>query len=265
MTVTDCTITANTATDGGGIHCYQSSPTIVRCSISGNRASDDGGGVVCESHYSSPTIESCIIHGNSADDNGGGIFLDLLFWTTPISITNTIISENRAYNGGGLNSYVSAPELKHCTFYKNTAEGSGGGAYLNDSSSTITNCIMWEDSAAEYPEIQVSGDIGGLEVSYSDIQGGWQGEGNIDADPMFFGGEGFHLSAQSPCVDAGTDTDVYTDIDGQSRPWGYGFDIGADELSTEPCSTIASSGNQFLGLYLIPVLGALLLSRRYVR
>lgn len=30
--------------------------------------------------------------------------------------------------------------------------------------------------------------------------------------------------------------------------------MGTDEFSTEPCSVIASSGNQFIILYLIPAL-----------
>ncbi len=42
-------------------------------------------------------------------------------------------------------------------------------------------------------------------MSYCDIQGGWPGEGNIDADPLFtdiINGD-FHLLAGSPCIDAG--------------------------------------------------------------
>ena len=43
-------------------------------------------------------------------------------------------------------------------------------------------------------------------ISYSDIQGGWDGEGNIDIDPLFTdAGNGNHtLQPDSPCIDAGT-------------------------------------------------------------
>ena len=99
-------------------------------------------------------------------------------------------------------------------------------------------------------------------VTYSDVEGGWSGEGNIEANPSFAGAITFHLGPVSPCVDSGTDAGVYTDMDGQRRPWGAGFDMGADEFSAEPCSVIASSGNQFLALYLIPVLALVFFGRR---
>ncbi len=116
-----------------------------------------------------------------------------------------------------------------------------------------------------------------LTVSYSDIRGGETGvyiepdctlnwlEGNIDVNPLFVRPSNYHLRPTSPCIDAGTDAGVYTDLDGQDRPWGAGFDMGADEFSTEPCSVIASSGNQFFAFYLIPALALIFFSRKILR
>ncbi|UCE65357.1 MAG: T9SS type A sorting domain-containing protein [Candidatus Zixiibacteriota bacterium] len=44
-----------------------------------------------------------------------------------------------------------------------------------------------------------------LTISYSDIQGGWYGWGNIDTDPLFVdtANSDFHLMPGSPCIDAG--------------------------------------------------------------
>ena len=39
----------------------------------------------------------------------------------------------------------------------------------------------------------------------------------------------YHLNPDSPCIDAGMDAGVYDDFDGDTRPQGIGFDIGADE------------------------------------
>ena len=65
------------------------------------------------------------------------------------------------------------------------------------------------------------------------MEEGFTGEGNPDADPALDGD--YHLLADSPCIDAGTD-DTGThpslpskDIDGQERPQDAGFDMGADE------------------------------------
>jgi len=48
-------------------------------------------------------------------------------------------------------------------------------------------------------------------ATYSDVRGGWPGEGNIDAYPLFMSEEDFHLSPLSPCIDAGNPDPVYND------------------------------------------------------
>jgi hypothetical protein len=69
-----------------------------------------------------------------------------------------------------------------------------------------------------------------IDLTYSDIQGGWPGEGNIDADPLFVGGGDYHLAAGSPCINTGTGAGAPADdLDGDPRPQGVGYDMGADE------------------------------------
>ena len=58
--------------DGGGLHLWNSSPTLENVVISENRASR-GGGVYCEA--SNPVFRNVRIAGNTALDHGGGIFL----------------------------------------------------------------------------------------------------------------------------------------------------------------------------------------------
>lgn len=53
------------------------------------------------------------------------------------------------------------------------------------------------------------------------------GAKSFQADPLF--GQGYRLRATSPCIDAGTDIPVSTDLAGNPRPAGHGFDIGCFE------------------------------------
>jgi len=54
---------------------------------------------------------------------------------------------------------------------------------------------------------------------------------NLWGDPAFLnpGGGDYHITAASAARDAGVDAGVTTDIDGDLRPIGAGYDIGADE------------------------------------
>ena len=219
---------------GGGIFCEGSSPTITNCKIANNYAYF-GGGIYLRA--SAPTITNCMILKN---------------WATGI-----------IHGGGGIYIENSSPMITNCTLSANFADQYGGGIFCWNSSPTITNSILWSDYSIFDPEIHVRS--GSPIVTYCDVEGGWSGEGNIDLNPLFFGGGSYHLRAVSACVDAGTDAGVYTDFDGQDRPWGAGFDMGADEFSTEPCSVIASTGNQFLALYLIPAFALIFFSRRFLR
>ena len=218
-----------------------------------------GGGLYLEN--SSPTITNCMITNNYAFI-GGGLYLRA---STP-TIMNSMIVRNRAtglsLGGGGIFLEDSSPTITHCTVGSNLAGQYGGAIFCYNASPRITNSILWGDSALYGSEIHVQS--GSPVVTYSDVQGGWAGEGNIDLNPLFFGGGSYHIRAVSACVDAGTDAGVYTDFDGQDRPWGAGSDMGADEFSTEPCSVIASSGGQFFALYLIPILAFVFLGRRWM-
>ncbi len=99
---------------------------------------------------------------------------------------------------------------------------------------------MWGNTASNGPQIYLS--WSSITVSYSDVQGGWNGTGNINANPLFVNPTGgdYHLSSGSPCIDAGDPNFVpspgETDIDGQPRVMdGNGdgvarVDMGADEF-----------------------------------
>ena len=249
---------------GGGIYCNGASPTIASCVITGNVAAGAGGGVFCEE--SAPAVLGCTVVGNSTVNNGGGLFF---FESAPmirgctisgnstgardgggiygsessLTITNCTISGNMAVkNGGGLCFFDSpSSTIVNSTLSGNSAQF-GGGIYCSVySSPTMTNSILWDDDASSGgPEIALFFGAN-LTIRYSDVRGGEEGahvdsgalliwgEGNIDSDPLFAGGGDYHLGSGSPCIDAGMDSGVHADIDGDERPYGPGFEMGSDE------------------------------------
>jgi len=66
----------------------------------------------------------------------------------------------------------------------------------------LANTILWGDS----PDAIASEFNSAPLVTYSDIQGGYSGTGNINVDPLFLdpASGDFHLGPGSPCIDAGT-------------------------------------------------------------
>ncbi len=55
------------------------------------------------------------------------------------------------------------------------------------------------------------------------------GSDEILGNPLFVGGGNYNLTAASPAINAGTDAGVTFDYYGGHRPWGGGFEIGAEE------------------------------------
>lgn len=231
-TLTHCQVTGNTTTRGGGVYCTSSDPTLTHCQVTDNTASDSGGGLFCAG--SEPTLTNCHVTGNSAASDGGGVYCSYSFST----LTNCMITGNAAGNGGGVHCSSSpSPTLTGCTISGNTATLDGGGICCRFSADpTLTNCIVWGD----VPQA-THVDSGIPVVTYSDIEGGWNGIGNIDANPLLVdpGNDDYHLGAGSPCIDTGTSEGApETDFEGDPRPWGAGYDMGADEYTmvgvTEP-------------------------------
>jgi hypothetical protein len=209
------TITGGNADRGGGIYCTgNSSPTITKCIITNNSAIIDGGGMYSED--SSPTLTNCSFSNNSAAEKGGGIGNS----NSSPTLTNCTFMGNSALGGGGmLNDSNSSPTLTNCTFTVNSAVLGGGVLNINNSSPTLSNCILWGDTPDEIYELSGSTPV----ITYSDVQGGWSGSGNINADPCFVdpGNDDYHLLPNSVCIDSG-DSDYLpelneTDLDGHPR------------------------------------------------
>jgi len=150
-------------------------------------------------------------------------------WYADIKITNCFISGNN--DGGGVYvAYGSEATITNCTIYGNSPEQwytyRAGGIYCEyDATANVSNCIIW----ANWPEqAKTEGDE--LTVTYSDVQGGFDGYGNMDAPPLLT--PDGHLQAGSPCIDTGKRRPPYPahDFDGEIRGAGRGTDMGSDEF-----------------------------------
>ncbi len=172
---------------------------------------------------------------------------------------SAIISNNIIYNNAGIGIGAGEPGrgtadvdvwIYHNTIAYNLIGIRGTDSEIQD----VTNCIVWGNTQDQI----ISGSGGGCggggggwgggspPVNYSDIQGGHSGTGNIDQDPQFVSAASpydFHINPASPCKDSGTNVGINTDIDGETRPYDAGYDMGADEYM--PCAPVAGQAAVF--------------------
>ncbi|MGD2094193.1 MAG: hypothetical protein PVH77_04205 [Phycisphaerales bacterium] len=222
--ITNCMFSENwVRNDGGGMYNEESSPMLADCVFRRNTAIGGGGGIF--NRMSSSTLLNCEFTGNSAEDNGGGISDDA---SSP-TLTNCTFTENSAIQGGAINCFDSSTLIVNNTIVDNMATGSrasgfGGGICCYMSSPTVVNTILWNnipDEIYESDEIyEPRGGSGRVPtpasaiVTYSNVQGGFTGEGNIDVEPMFANLENgdYHLKSQAGRWDPAAQNWVIDDI-----------------------------------------------------
>lgn len=217
--IMDNVIASNTAgTNGGGLNCQHPSLTIVCNRIMGNAASSGaGGGIFCSDGELMATGNT--IAGNTSFSWGGGVFWQ---YSSAIIDRNYVIG-NAASDGGGLFcGWHSVSTIVSNTITGNSAASAGAVHCWQHSSSVIMHTIVWGDSSATGEEVYVD-TTSSIAITYSDVQGGFPGEGNIDADPRFVLADkrDCRLLWESPCIDAGHPDSL--DPDGTRRDMGAHF------------------------------------------
>lgn len=194
---------------GGGIFVLLSHASILKNEISYNEISAalsstaEGAGITLWNASEHTVVDGNFIHHNVAkrgQGRGAGIAIE----TGNPQIINNVFSSNSVSESAGRGGGIYCRDGGHGIIINNTIVHNdaryGGGLYSENSNPVVINTILWGNSAETSAGIHQSG--GSLQVRYSDIQGGWDGEGNSNLDPLF-ADETFHLSDNSPCIGAG--------------------------------------------------------------
>jgi hypothetical protein len=230
--ITNCRIQRNFARLTGGGLAATGNTVIEQSAISRNRAGTSGAGLLIGE--GSVTVRNCRITRNTIylGQAGGLLIKQPPFGSaTTATLTNTLIANNQAGNGGSglVVSGGAQATLINCVIYGNLAESGQGerGLLRLTHNVQMLNTIIW-GNRGELPRRTLA-----AITEYSNIQNLSPTllNGNIDTDPLWVDPQrgDFHLQPGSPCIDAGHPGDAYRDLDGSRNdmglyggPWGEG-------------------------------------------
>jgi hypothetical protein len=195
---------------GGAVGCLVSNVIIRNNLISQNLGQMGGGGLHLS--YCQAIVENNIISNNGTWGYSGGMSIG----GRSSLVRDNLIYGNKANEGGGGIGCGDSITLINNTIVGNYGHYLGGGVRFaaRYSPNLARNNIIWGNVAYRDSQITLWETSPPPIVTYSDVQGGWEGEGNIDADPLFCdtAHANFLLAANSPCVGAGyggTDIGAY--------------------------------------------------------
>lgn len=187
------------------------SPTIIGNVLTNNEGFDGGGAMMVSG---SPLIIDNVFTNNTSEYSGA-----IMIWgeSEPL-IFNNLLTGNVSYNKGYGDSGAiycfcyyygeCRPLIVGCTIADNFGGGYASGIYANEEAViTVRDSVVWGNWNGQIYAFNGS-------VTYSDVEGGFPGTGNINTDPLFVSGpDGDYRLSQlaagqaedSPCVDVGSD------------------------------------------------------------
>ena len=225
LTITDSVFNENTAElDAGGIYSQNSGTitctgsTFTLNGTSSTGASYTDGGCLYSYGGGIMTFTDCKFDGNYTLATGsGGVAFS---WDgEDITFINCTLTNNEAEYGGCFSNYSSGNVYcVNCTVADNEARDSGGGGVSSEFGPTFTNCIIW----GNYDDLGTDNFETTATVTYSDVEGGYTGTGNVNDNPNFkaAGDDPYDLASASAAVDsgnAGATNYPSTDILGRAR------------------------------------------------
>ena len=228
---------SNTALGGGGLAVYTATGTVVANRVVSNLAAFGGGMYLWG--RSSPKLDGNVVLSNTASGvwggAGGGVLLNVDTGIA-VTLTNHVVARNRAGaggRGGGVLCWKGDCILVNNTLVDNDLGDYGEGVALADGAHRLRNNIIVGHDVGVYRA------AGTVDLDYNayydndvDVDGAAWGLHHLPADPQFEGRAAldYHVSLSSPLIDQGdSGVDLPIDFEGDPRPRGGGYDIGADE------------------------------------
>ncbi|CAG0934614.1 hypothetical protein TFLX_03588 [Thermoflexales bacterium] len=253
--------------EGGGLY-VEGDLTLQRTDVSFNTDRVFIGGSGITIFGGTLILNDVTIEGNHGEYWGSGIFAD----RSTVWITNTRIRRNSAYEGGGLRLYNgSSGRVVNSLFAQNSSSHGGASVHswgdlqiihttIADTSLNSGAAIFFEIGALFITDTLIASHTIGIQRSpfatgvhedynlfygnSANTSGVITGAHSLVGDPRFVdpSHDDYHLRFDSAAIDHGVDAGIYTDLDGNPRPYGTGFDIGVYEYMVGP-RYVATTGH----------------------
>ncbi len=253
------------AGDGGGVKCYNASPTIENVKVTNCTSTNWAGGLfisggspiintisltentngaVMIREGANPTIQDITIDNNTGDA--------IFFYAADATISNLKVMNNHDFTHSCFGFNGSSPEISNVLILNNNGDNiisltnscdvlfNFATIYGNTSNTliwtteefskiSIENSIVWSNT---YSSIDIYPNT--LTVNYTDFEGGYTGTDNFSINPYFSNPDSldFSLSFSSACIGVGNTMNITSyDILNSDRPYPSctNPDIGAYE------------------------------------
>ena len=194
---------------------------IINNIIQSGDANVDTRGIYDAVDTSNPYIEREIINNTFLQGSAEGLSCGIYLWGGKASLVNNIFYMGdlrvKAGMACGINNYAGSPDI---VVRNNNIWSSGPFCHILTYDDICIDNLM-EFNACEWGHCSVAGE-------------------NISDDPLFYDPQSgnYHLLEESPCIDSGiesspwcSENSIYNDFDGDARPQGNTWDIGADEYN----------------------------------